>query len=114
MKKRKPNRHARGNNFEVKIKNELKYCGWIVYKPIRTRFAKQKDIWNMFDLISYHPRYKIIRFEQLTTDDYIAQKRASEMLDPFDVRKIQVVIQSPKKVYMKEGTVNLGITEEKL
>jgi hypothetical protein len=107
MKKRKANRYARGNRYEVKYKKYLESLGYWVYKPTRTRFAHQKDIWNMWDLLCYHPKHKVICFIQLTTDKYIAKQRALEKLKDFDVKGISFEIHSPEGTYFKSGEVHL-------
>jgi len=107
MKKRKANRYARGNRYEVKVKRELEKQGWVVYKPVRTRFS-QKDILGLFDLLVYNPEAQFLMFLQLTTDRYIAKHRAEEKLKNFDVRNISFMILTPEIGYSKNGIVRLG------
>jgi len=100
MKKKKANRYARGNKYEVKIKRELEKQDWLVYKPVRTRFSP-KDVWGMWDLLCWHLKNKEIMFIQLTTDKYIAQKRAKEKLKNFDIDTIKFIIKSPFRFFGK-------------
>jgi hypothetical protein len=104
--KRKANRYVRGNKYEVKIKRLLESQGWIVYKPVRTRFS-QKDIFGMWDLLCWDPKCGVLYFLQLTTDKYIAEKRAKEKLKNFDIKWISFTISSPEVEFSKFGNVNL-------
>jgi len=112
MKKRKANRYTRGNKFELDVKKGMEKRGYICYKPIRTRFAKQKDIFGMWDLICWNPKYGVLSFYQLTTDENIAKKRAEEKLKNFDIKYIEFEIGSPKVWYGKIGSVKLNEMKE--
>jgi len=106
MKKRKANRYARGNKYELEVKKKLESYGWICYKPVRTKF-NPKDVWGMWDLLCWHLKNKEIMFIQLTTDKYIAQKRAKEKLKNFDIDTIKFIIKSPEVEFKKIGSVFL-------
>lgn len=106
MKKRRANRYAIGNKYEVKIKRELEKQGFLVYKPVRTKFSP-KDVWGMWDILCWHLKNKEIIFIQLTTDKYIAQKRAKEKLKNFDIDTIKFIIKSPEVEFKKIGSVFL-------
>ncbi|GIW67934.1 MAG: hypothetical protein KatS3mg096_802 [Candidatus Parcubacteria bacterium] len=45
---------ATGDYYERKVKKELEKQGFIVYKPVRTKWS-EKDIFGLFDLIAYNP-----------------------------------------------------------
>lgn len=68
------NKVAKGNRFELQVKKILEERGFIVYKPTRTKFTTQKDVWNMFDLLAWHPQLKHIVFLQITNRSYVKDK----------------------------------------
>lgn len=48
------NKKATGDYYERKVKKELEKQGYIVYKPVRTKWS-EKDVFGLFDLIAYRP-----------------------------------------------------------
>jgi Holliday junction resolvase len=44
-----------GDYYERRAKKELEQKGFIVFKPVRTKYSTQKDIFNLFDLIAWNP-----------------------------------------------------------
>lgn len=61
------NKHRKGNYYELKVKKCLEKRGWIVYKPVRTRFS-QKDIFGCADLLAYHPDLGFLNFVQVKSN----------------------------------------------
>jgi len=46
------NRKGKGDRIELKAKKELESLGYLVEKPVRTRWNTNKDFFNLFDLIA--------------------------------------------------------------
>ncbi len=44
-----------GDYYERRAKKQLEQKGFVVFKPIRTKYSTQKDIFNLFDLIAWNP-----------------------------------------------------------
>lgn len=68
------NKVAKGNKLELQIKKILEKKGFIVYKPTRTKFTTQKDVWNLFDLLAWHPELQQLIFLQITNRSYLNDK----------------------------------------
>lgn len=95
------NRKAKGDRLERAVKRELEKYGFIVYKPVRSRFVAQKDIFNLFDLVAYSPYLKELLFIQVSYDKY----HAMQIENSYQFRNFSPQITKKKVVYPENLTV---------
>ncbi|GIW67892.1 MAG: hypothetical protein KatS3mg096_760 [Candidatus Parcubacteria bacterium] len=57
------NKKRIGDYYERRIKKAKEEVGYVCFKPARTKFS-QKDIFG-FDLLCWHPQWKILQFIQV-------------------------------------------------
>ena len=97
------NRVAKGDRLERIVKNQLQQEGFIVFKPVRTRFSTQKDIFNLFDICAWHPENGILLFAQCTTDKSLKSKKLNDVSKFYvKILKTFVVIKKNDWILVKQ------------
>lgn len=111
------NRKAKGDRLERYVKKKLEECGFIVYKPVRSRFVAQKDIFYLFDLIAYSPHLKELIFIQVSYDKYhAAQIENSIQYKNFSPEQITKKVVHPENIsafldWYKTKTLNAWLSK---
>ena len=55
--------------------DELERLGYIVWWPYDNRWAKEQDIFGVFDLIAIHKKTALVQFVQITTVSNISARK---------------------------------------
>lgn len=94
------NKKRTGDYYERKYIKKLEELGWICFKPVRTKFSKQKDIFNLFDGVCWHPREGTIMFFQVKKNKNEYTQETLKKLEKF-VNSLKTLAISA--VYFKGG-----------
>lgn len=110
--KKTPSNYKTGRAYESELKAELEAQGYVVFKPVWVRFSKQMDVFNIFDLLAWHPVKRDMLMYQLTAsaENYKFKKRL-EKVQGFNIKELKVgcLQKGGKQVIKKFRVVPAGV-----